>query len=83
MASFQAIEWLKAAYSDIKTIEYMLEDSFLIHMVAFHSQQAIEKSFKTILEDASISIPKVYKLETLVSKINVKIEFNSQILATL
>jgi len=35
------------------------------------------------MEDASISIPKVHKLETLVNKINVELEINSKILATL
>ena len=83
MASFQAKEWLKAAYSDLRSIEHILSDSFLTHVVAFHSQQAIEKSFKAIMEDASIAVPKVHKLETLVNKINVKLEFNSEILAIL
>lgn len=83
MASFQAIEWLKAAYSDLRAIEHMLDDSFLTHIVAFHSQQAIEKSFKAILEDALISVPKVHKLETLVSKINITLELHPDILTTL
>ena len=83
MANFQAKEWLKASYSDLKTIEYMLDDSFLTHMVAFHSQQAIEKSFKAILENASIPVPKVHKLETLVSKLNITLEINYDILTTL
>ena len=83
MADFQAREWLKAAYSDLRNIEHILSDSFLTHIVAFHSQQAIEKSFKAIMEDGSISIPKVHKLETLVNKINVELDFNPEILATL
>jgi len=83
MANFQAKEWLKASYSDLKTIEYMLDDSFLTHIVAFHSQQAIEKSFKAILENASIPVPKVHKLETLVSKLNITLEINYDILTTL
>jgi len=83
MANFQAREWLKAAYSDLRNIQYILSDPFLTHVVAFHSQQAIEKSFKAIMEDASIAIPKVHKLETLVNKINVELEFNSEILAIL
>ena len=35
------------------------------------------------MENRSISVPKVHKLETLVSKINTKLEFNTEILATL
>ena len=83
MANFQAKEWLKAAYSDLRSIKHIISDSFLTHVVAFHSQQAIEKSFKAIMEDSSIVIPKVHKLENLVNKINVEIEVNPEILATL
>ena len=73
MASFQTQEWLKAAYSD----------SFLTHVVAFHSQQAIEKSFKAIFEESSMAIPKVHKLETLINKIDIELNYNFEILATL
>ena len=83
MASFQATEWLKAAYSDLRTIQHMLNDSFLTHIIAFHSQQTIEKSFKAILENTSISIPKTHKLETLVSRLNIVLKFNPEILAVL
>ena len=83
MGSLQAKEWLKAAYSDLRSIEYILSDEFLTHIVAFHSQQAIEKSFKALIENESISVPKVHKLETLVSKIKIDLEVNIEILETL
>jgi len=83
MANFQAKEWLKAAYSDLRSIEHILSDSFLTHVVAFHSQQAIEKSLKAIMENASISVPKVHKLQTLLNKINVELEVNYEMLETL
>ncbi|MEA1891308.1 MAG: HEPN domain-containing protein [Campylobacterota bacterium] len=83
MANFQAKEWLRAAYSDLRNIEHIISDSFLTHVVAFHAQQAIEKSFKAIMENSSISVPKVHKLETLVNKINAELEVNFEILATL
>jgi len=83
MANFQTKEWLKSAYSDLRSIKHIITDSFLTHVVAFHSQQAIEKSLKAIIENSSISIPKVHKLETLVNKINVELEVNPEILATL
>jgi len=83
MGSLQAKEWLKAAYSDLRSIEYILSDEFLTHIVAFHSQQAIEKYFQALIENESISVPKVHKLETLVSKINIDFEVNIAILETL
>jgi HEPN domain-containing protein len=39
-------EWLYFAYSDILTCERILYDEMLSNIVAFHAQQAIEKSFK-------------------------------------
>lgn len=83
MDNSQAKEWLKAAYSDLRSIEHIINDSFLTHVVAFHSQQAIEKSFKAIMENSSIFVPKVHKLESLVSKIDIELEFNAEILETL
>jgi len=31
MASFQAKEWLKSAYSDLRNIDYIVKDEFLTH----------------------------------------------------
>lgn len=83
MASFQAKEWLKAAYSDLRSIEHILNDSFLTHVVAFHSQQAIEKSLKGMMENSSTDIPKVHKLETLISKVDTELPCKVEILETL
>ena len=55
MANFQAKEWLKSAYGDIRSIHYIVRDPFLTHMVAFHAQQAIEKSLKFIEINSSFS----------------------------
>ena len=41
----QATEWLKAAQDDLDSISYIIEAQHLTNVVAFHSQQAIEKSF--------------------------------------
>lgn len=57
-----AKEWLKAALDDIKTIERILEDKELTHIVAFHSEQAIEKSLKAILIYNNQEIPKIHSL---------------------
>jgi hypothetical protein len=37
-------EWLKAAEDDLRVIERIGQDEHLTHMVAFHAQQAVEKS---------------------------------------
>ncbi len=47
-------EWLKSAKSDLDTIEEILSNDQLSHVVAFHSQQCIEKTFKAIIEEHSV-----------------------------
>ena len=68
-------EWLKAAEDDLDVIEEILDVKHLSNMVAFHAQQAIEKSFKAVLEEKEIEIIKMHKLETLFSKIQNYLNF--------
>jgi len=83
MANFHAKEWLKSAYSDLRNIHYIINDAFLSHMVAFHSQQAIEKSLKAILENEENRIPKVHKLQNLINRVNIDIEIDENIIDVL
>ncbi len=53
-----AIEWLKSAASDLRTIERILDDEVLTHIVAFHAQQCVEKCLKALLEFLRRSVPK-------------------------
>ena len=45
-----ALDWLRAAYSDIIVIGSIVDNDVVTHMTAFHAQQSVEKSFKAILE---------------------------------
>ena len=83
MAKKQAREWLLSAYADLKNIQYILNDEFLTHVVAFHSQQAIEKSLKATLEDGDKDVPKVHKLQNLISKVDLSIDVNDEIIMIL
>ena len=58
----QAEEWLNAASDDLKVIDKIIDDEILTNMVAFHSQQAIEKSFKSILEEFESKVPRIHNL---------------------
>ena len=58
-------EWLKAATDDLSVIEKIISDDHLTHMVAFHSQQAIEKSLKAVIEEYEIDQAKIHNLERL------------------
>ncbi|NPA81177.1 MAG: HEPN domain-containing protein [Epsilonproteobacteria bacterium] len=62
MAQRLEVEWLKSAYSDILMMERALDSDFLTHMVAFHSQQAIEKSFKALIIYKNDSIEKTHDI---------------------
>ncbi len=83
MANTQAKEWIKSGYADLKTIGYMIDDEFLTHMVAFHSQQSIEKSLKAILENEQKRVPKVHKLQNLIARIDTDISFDDEMVEIL
>jgi len=76
-------EWLKAAYADLRVIEHIVDDEFLTHIVAFHAQQTIEKSLKAILEYESKRVPRVHKLQNLISKIDRELPLDNEILEIL
>ena len=65
----QAKSWIDAASADLLTIEEIMDNDLLTQIVAFHSQQAIEKCFKAIIEQNDAPIPKIHNLVTLSEKI--------------
>ncbi len=58
-------EWLKSADDDLNTIKAILDDESLTHIVAFHSQQCIEKSFKAMVDEFELASQKIHNLITL------------------
>jgi len=63
------IDWFESARSDLQIIERILDDAHLTHQLAFHAQQAIEKSFKAVIEEYNLGLIKTHSLETLYGKI--------------
>ena len=78
-----ANEWLKASSDDLRVIEKIINDDILTHIVAFHSQQLIEKCFKAILELGDRKVPKTHKLQTLIDSIEIDLEFDDTVLQLL
>ncbi|KIM13295.1 MAG: HEPN domain-containing protein [Sulfurovum sp. FS08-3] len=77
-------EWLKASNDDMLIIEQIINIEHLTHMVAFHSQQAIEKSLKALIEEYEIDIPKIHKLIRLKKILSDKLTIeNDELLETL
>ena len=54
--------WLESAEIDLGCIEQIINEAHLTPAVAFHSQQAIEKSFKAILESYRYKIARTHNL---------------------
>ena len=78
-------EWLNAVNDDLAVIKKILSDPALTNIVAFHAQQAIEKSFKAIMEEKDIAFIKTHNLQTLYIKIEniLNFEVSEQILSEL
>jgi HEPN domain-containing protein len=55
-------EWLDFAKADILICERIIDDDFLTNILAFHSQQAVEKCFKALIEENDIVIPRIHSL---------------------
>ncbi|MBA7714462.1 hypothetical protein ES703_123486 [subsurface metagenome] len=58
-------DWIKSAIDDLKIIRKIIDDETLTHQIAFHAQQAIEKSLKAIVEEYEIDFMRTHSLETL------------------
>lgn len=78
----QAKAWLELARDDLEVAEEIIDRGDLTHMVAFHCQQAIEKSFKAVLEEHEQSAPRVHDLITLRNQIEeyIELDLNSDLL---
>jgi len=57
--------WLRYARLDLDAAYKLLENSNLTQISAFHCQQAVEKSLKALLEEASNKVPRTHDLERL------------------
>jgi HEPN domain-containing protein len=62
-------DWLISAESDLILIREIITHENLTHLSAFHAQQAIEKSFKAIIEEFDLGFIKTHSLEMLYNKV--------------
>lgn len=81
----QTREWLKAAEDDLNVISLIQTREDLTHIIAFHAQQATEKTFKGVLEEFEIPVIKTHNLQylyyTIIELINFDLDL--KLLATL
>jgi HEPN domain-containing protein len=78
-------DWLISAESDLLLIRGIMGQQDLTHLLAFHSQQVIEKSFKAIIEEFELGFYKIHSLETLYNKVKDRFKpgINIDLLASL
>ncbi len=73
-------EWLKAAEDDLCVIERIGRDEHLTHMIAFHAQQAVEKSLKAAIEEYELGSVRVHSLERLLEIVKPHVEIDADLL---
>lgn len=76
-------EWLKASRDDLKVIDKIIDIPDLSHIIAFHSQQSIEKSFKALIEYKNLRVPRQHDLLKLNDIINNILDVDEDLLDTL
>ncbi len=74
-------EWLNRARDDLDVVEEIIDIAHLTNIAAFHCQQAIEKSFKAILEEHDEVVPRVHNLVRLYNLVKEKLNFTADELA--
>jgi HEPN domain-containing protein len=72
-------QWLNAAQDDLRVVASIAADDYLTHMVAFHSQQCIEKSLKALIEEYELGHIRVHNLARLFEIVRPKAAFEVEV----
>ena len=76
-------DWLSAAQDDIKSMRLLMQNPELTNIIAFHAQQAIEKSLKALMEEFDVEFIKTHNLKTLLAATNTNIIIEIRVLTEL
>jgi HEPN domain-containing protein len=71
--------WFLSAESDLLLIQKIQKVESLTHLSAFHAQQAVEKSFKALIEEFELGFVRTHSLEMLYNKVKDKISIEINI----
>ena len=69
-------EWFDKDREDLDVALEIISKEHLTNMVAFHSQQAVEKTLKGIIEEFEIGFVKIHNLERLLGIVRKKISID-------
>lgn len=73
--------WLNRARDDLDVVGEIIDIAHLTNITAFHCQQAIEKSFKAVLEEYSEDVPRIHNLVRLYNIVKDRLDFTVDELA--
>ncbi len=72
-------QWLHAAEDDLRVVARIASDAYLTHMVAFHSQQCIEKSLKALIEEYALGHIRIHNLGRLFEIVRPKVTLEAEV----
>ncbi len=72
-------QWLTAAEDDLRVVARIASDDDLTHMVAFHSQQCIEKCCKAVIEEYELGHMRVHNLGRLFEIVRPKVPLDADV----
>jgi HEPN domain-containing protein len=72
-------QWLHAAEDDLRVVAQIASDAYLTHMVAFHSQQCIEKSLKAVIEEYALGHIRIHNLGRLFEIVRPKVTLEADV----
>jgi HEPN domain-containing protein len=72
-------QWLTAAQDDLRVVARIASDDYLTHMVAFHSQQCIEKCCKAIIEEYELGHIRIHNLGRLFEIVGSKVPLEADV----
>jgi HEPN domain-containing protein len=73
-----AEHWLSAAQDDLRVIAKIASDESLTHMVAFHSQQCIEKALTAVIEEYELGSMRIHNLGRLLEIVRPRLTFDAE-----
>ena len=76
-------EWLKAANDDLILLDDIIDNQHITNLIAFHSQQAVEKTLKAYLEAKGDKVPKIHKIQTLIDRVELDFSQDDELIQLL
>jgi len=78
-----SIEWLKAANDDLILLKDISNNKHITNLIAFHSQQAVEKTLKAYIEFQDKKVPRIHKIQSLVDMVDIDLEVYDELIQLL